>query len=56
MSLKCLKIVQNASYYIKSLQFSLNVLKNARIFLKASHHFEKASIPLKLYLKSLAIF
>jgi hypothetical protein len=40
----------------KIFHFFLNVLKKPRIFGKASHHFKKASIPLKMYLEIFAIF
>jgi hypothetical protein len=40
----CLTLLENPRY------------KKASDFLKTSNHFKKASIPLKMYLKSLTIF
>jgi hypothetical protein len=56
MSLKSLKIVQNASHYWKDPPFLFRCYKKTSNFFKKPHHFEKASIPLKMCLKSLAIF
>jgi hypothetical protein len=52
MYLKRLEFFQTG----KSFNFSLSVLKKPQIFQNASHNFEKASSPLNMYLKSLAIF
>jgi hypothetical protein len=42
--------------YINEKSFSGNIFKSLGFFEKASHHFEKASILLKVHLKSLEIF
>jgi hypothetical protein len=55
MTLKSFKIVTHALYFWKSLHSTLNVLKKPRILLKTSHHFKKASLSLKIFLKSLEI-
>jgi hypothetical protein len=54
MSLKSLKVVQNASHYWK--KPLLIILKSLEFFEKALHHFKKASIPMKMSSKSLVIF
>jgi hypothetical protein len=50
MSLKSLNIVQNNSNYWNKPLFLFKCFK------KASHHFKKASIPLKGHLESLEMF
>jgi hypothetical protein len=55
MSLKSLKICQNASGNWKKPQFLFKWFKKAADFLKASNHFKKGSNLLKMFLKSLAI-